>query len=314
LYFIWLEKAEDLQMSKGQLIISIDVELAWGVWDHVTPENLRFAAEDERPICARLVELFDRHQVPATWAIVAALLDQPSSVGRPGDKECWYAPEVIEQIASAKVRHEIGSHGGRHRHFDSMSAAQAREDLEFAREQHCAYALPFDSFVFPHNSAGHLDVLRDAGLRAFRGRDRGWFMTASAAGRVAGRIANLVDKLLPIPPTPVNAHRDGEGLVEIPGSMLLLQRRGLRRFVLATVTRAKLAMGLARARDTQSIFHFWFHPSNFYYRRDEQFATLVWFLEHVADEASRGHLEILTMGECARRLTKPAMLATRVLQ
>jgi hypothetical protein len=301
-------------MVKGQLIISIDLELAWGVWDHLTPENLRFAAEDERPICASLIELFDRHQIPATWAIVAGLLDEPSSVGRPGDKGCWYAPEVIEEIASARVRHEIGSHGGRHRDFDIMTAVQAREDLEFAREQHRAYALPFDAFVFPHNSIGHLDVLRDAGLRAFRSRDRGWFMTANAAGRMAGRIANLVDKLLPIPPTPVSAHWNGEGLVGIPGSMLLLGRGGARRFVLATVTRAKLAMGLARARHSQSIFHFWFHPSNFYYRRDEQLATLAWFLELVADEASRGHLEILTMGECAHRLIKAALPATRVQQ
>jgi peptidoglycan/xylan/chitin deacetylase (PgdA/CDA1 family) len=305
-------------MAKGQLIISIDLELAWGVWDHVTPEDLRLAAEDERPICATLVELFDRHQIPATWAIVAALLDEPSSVGLPGHRGCWHAPEVIEQIARAKVRHEIGSHGGRHRYFDSMTAAQAREDLEFAREQHRAHALPFDSFVFPRNSPGHFDVLRAAGLRAFRGRDRGWFMTAGAAGRIAGRSAHLVDKLLPIPPTPVSAQWNAQGLVDIPGSMLLLGRSGLRRFVSATVTRAKLAMGLARARDAQSIFHFWFHPSNFYYRRDEQLATLAWFLGHAADEASRGRIEILTMGDCARRLIEaevPAkQLNTRVLQ
>jgi peptidoglycan/xylan/chitin deacetylase (PgdA/CDA1 family) len=301
-------------MTKGQLIISIDLELAWGVWDHLTPEDLRFAAEDERPICASLIELFDRHRVPATWAIVAALLDQRSSVARPGDKGCWYAPEVIEQIVGARVRHEIGSHGGLHRYFDRMTAAQAREDLEFAREQHRAYGLPFDAFVFPRNSAGHFDVLRDAGLHAFRGSDLGWFMTAGAAGRTAGRIANLVDKLLPIPPTAVSAHRNSEGLVDIPGSMLLLGRGGARRFVLPTVSRAKLAMGLARARDTQSIFHLWFHPSNFYYRRDEQLATLAWFLEHAADEASRNRLEILTMGECARRLIQAASPPARALQ
>jgi Polysaccharide deacetylase len=133
--------ARSVWIINGQLIISIDLELAWGVWDRVTPDDLRFAAEHERPICTSLIELLDRYQIPATWAIVAALLDKASAAEQPGDKRCWYAPDVIEQIVNAKSRHEVGSHGGRHRYFDRMTAAQAREDLGFAREQHRAHAL-----------------------------------------------------------------------------------------------------------------------------------------------------------------------------
>ena len=222
----WLREASGLSMANGQLIISIDLELAWGVWDRVTPDDLRFAAEHERPICTSLIELLDRYQIPATWAIVAALLDKASAAEQPGDKRCWYAPDVIEQIVNAKSRHEVGSHGGRHRYFDRMTAAQAREDLGFAREQHRAHALAFDAFVFPRNSIGHLDELRNAGLQTFRGPDFGWFMAAGAAGRMVRRTANFADKLLPIPPTPVTARKNGDGLVDIPGSMLLLGRNG----------------------------------------------------------------------------------------
>src|SRR5262249_13620178 len=121
-------------------------------------------------------------------------------------------------------------------------------------------------------------------------------------------------KMLPIAPTPVVASQNGQGLVDIPGSMLLLARNGARRFVLPVATRAKLALGLARARDRKSIFHLWFHPSNFYYRRDEQLATLAWFLEQAADQASRGELEILTRGECARRLIDATPRSGGVMQ
>jgi hypothetical protein len=55
-------------------------------------------------------------------------------------------------------------------------------------------------------------------------------------------------------------------------------------------------MGLERARRTGGTFHFWFHPSNFYYRRDEQLATLQWFLAHASEAARRGRIEIRTMG------------------
>src|SRR4029077_1597116 len=100
---------------------------------------------------------------------------------------------------------------------------------------------------------------------------------------------------------PVAARKCG-GLVDVPGSMLLLGRKGARRFILPTVSRAKLRMGLARARRSGGIFHFWFHPSNFYYRRDEQLSTLAWFLYHAASEASRERIEIRTMGSYSDEL------------
>ena len=58
-------------------------------------------------------------------------------------------------------------------------------------------------------------------------------------------------------------------------------------------------MGLARASRTGGVFHLWSHTSNFYYRRDEQLATLASFLRHAADEASRGRIELRTLGTYA---------------
>ena len=140
--------------EQGTLVISIDLELAWGVWDKVTSDDLRTVQEAERPVCAALIELFDRHQVPATWAIVAALLDGKSSISLPGDQACWYAPDIIEGLVAAKAAHEIGSHGGRHIYFSDVDASEAHADLGFAREIHSAQNLGFRSFVFPRNRLG----------------------------------------------------------------------------------------------------------------------------------------------------------------
>lgn len=282
-------------MTKGKLTISIDLELAWGVWDILMPDDLQMAETADRSICTALIELFDRYDLPATWAIVAALLDEGSAESRPGSKACWYAPDIIDRLVHAKVAHEIGSHGGKHVYFRDIPASEAQEDLDFASAVHAVHSLPFRSLVFPRNAVGHLQLVARAGLRTYRGPDVGWPQAVRRAGRMAGRVANFADKFLPIAPTPVAAERSGD-LVVIPGSMLLLGRNGMRRFILPVVSRAKLKMGLARARSTDRIFHFWFHPSNFYYRRDEQFATLSWFLDHVADEVGRGHIEVRTMG------------------
>ncbi len=285
-------------MTVGKLTISIDLELAWGVWDHLTPDDLRLAESSERPICAALIDLFDRHRVPATWAVVAALLDEASAAAHPGPKTCWFAPDIVERLRRNTAGHEIASHSGRHIYFDAASDAAAREDLEFARSVHRAHGLAFDSFVFPRGAAGHLDILRDVGLRVFNAADVGWVDGARRLGRRVGQVANLVDKLLPIPPAAATDEPRGE-LVHIPKSMLLMGRNGLRRFVMPPVTRVKLRAGLRRAQATGGIFHLWFHPSNFYYRREEQLTTLDWFLEHAANEAAHGRIAYRTMGSYA---------------
>jgi peptidoglycan/xylan/chitin deacetylase (PgdA/CDA1 family) len=288
------------EVSKGKLTISIDLELAWGFWDILTPEILRQSESAERPICNTLVELFDRYGIPATWAVVAAVLDRASAEGRPGGEASWYAPDIIERIRAARTPHEIGSHGGRHLYYDRMSAAQAQDDLDFVNDVHRQNGLALDSFVFPRNAVGHLDLLARAGLRTFRGPDTGWVRLAPRLGAGLGQIVTFGDKILPIPPAPAQAQPRGT-LVDIPGSMLLPGRNGARRFILPAVTRAKLSAGLARARRSGRTFHFWFHPCNFYYRPEEQFSTLAWFLEHAADEAGRGRIEIRTMGSYAAR-------------
>ena len=281
-------------MTVGKVTISIDLELAWGVWDTATADDLRLAEAAERPICAALLDLFGRYQVPATWLVVAALLDPDSARSHAGSKSCWYAPDVIERIVAAKVRQEIGSHSGRHVYFDRISPREAQDDLDFAKGVHHANNLGFESFAFPRNAVRHVDILAQAGIRVVRSRDVGLLRSAHHGGRLSARAANYVDQFLAVPPQPSFPEALGQ-LVDVPGSMQMLRRNGLRRFLLPQVTRAKLLLGLERARRAGGTFHLWFHPSNFYYRRDEQLATLAWFLERAADEASRGHIEFRTM-------------------
>jgi hypothetical protein len=297
-----------MRMTKGKLTISIDLELAWGVWDTVTAEDLRLAETAERPICSALLQLFDRHGIGATWVTVAALLDEASAKERPGSKSCWYAPDVIERIAGARMRHEIGSHGGRHIYFNRISEAQASDDVEFAKSVHHRHGLGFVSFVFPRGAVGHPDLLARAGLRVVRSRDVGLLRTAHHGGRLAARAANFAEQFFPVPPHPAFVEKLGT-LTDIPGSMQMIGRNGLRRFVLPAVTRAKLTMGLERARVSGGTFHLWFHPSNFYYRRDEQLGVLDSFLERAAAEAGRGRIEICTMGSYAQPAALGAMSA-----
>jgi len=310
----------------GALCISIDVELAWGIWDKPSAEYHERCARHEAMIVRRLIELFETYEVSATWAIVGRLLERDAGAAAttPHGDRIWYAPGVIEAIQRARVPQDIGSHSYGHVYFGETPRAALRRDLAAARRVHDAHGLPFTSFVFPRNQVAHLDLLREAGVGVFRSTDRGWHMTVrDRLGARAGRVANLADKLLPIPPSPVqpidhpiddpmaapveSAERDTGGrapgnapaaarvLVELPSSMLLMARNGLRRAIHPASIAGKARLGLRAARRAGGTFHLWFHPSNFYYEPEAQLATLADIVAAAAAMRDHGRLEIRAM-------------------
>ncbi len=285
-------------MSAGAVTISIDLELAWGNWDNLKPSQARRVDLLERPVCARLIALLDRFDIPATWAVVAASLDPAEAQGRPGPTSIWYAPDIIDSVRTAKAAHDIGSQGGRHVYFDRISAAKAQADLLFARGTHSRLGLPFTSFVFPRNSIAHLELLTQAGLSVFRGQDRAWHQRLRGRHRFAGRIAHLLDKALPLAPEAVQPHT-AQGLTDLPGSMLLLGRDGLRRLISNAAIASKLTRGLDAAQASGGVFHLWFHPSNFYHRADDQFALLAGFLAEAARRREAGTIRVMPMSAFA---------------
>jgi hypothetical protein len=282
----------------GTVTISIDVELAWGNWDDHSADLLDRIEALERPIVRRLLEQFDRHDVPATWAMVAALADRASAEDMPGTVRHWYAPEFFEWVQQARTTHEIGSHGGRHLYHDGISDEEARADLFFARDVHSRNGLPFTSFVYPRNKLGRTDLLAEAGIKVYRGVDWAWHERVRRVSPQLGRITNLADKIMPLTPEVVGPRRDG-ALVDIAGSMLFIGRNGLRRLVTPSALLAKLKRGLDEAERQGRTFHLWFHPSNFYFRADEQFETFDRFLAEVDRRRSAGTLTVRRMGDFA---------------
>jgi hypothetical protein len=288
----------DQGMAPGSLCISIDLELAWGIWDKPSPDYHELCARLERYIVTRLLTIFDAYDVTATWAIVGQLLD-PSA----RQDSIWYAPDLLDLIRRARVHHDLGSHGFAHLYFAETDRERLALDLQAARRVHTRHGMPFTSFVFPRNQVAHLDLLRDAGIRVFRSVDVGWHTaTRNRLGGIAGRLANVIDKVLPVPPAVV-VPIDHDGIVELPSSMLLLGRKGIRKAIHPASLIAKARLGLERARREGRIFHLWFHPSNFYYDTERQLRTFESIIRAACALRDDGQLEISPMSEfapCAR--------------
>lgn len=292
-----LSDGVEVELPRGAFCISIDLELLWGVWDHVTGSDARACAAGEREITRRLLALFRRYELPVTWAFVARLLDDSHGFdGLRGDRSCWYAPDLIEAIRDDPVEHEIATHSYGHIYFGESSADAVRDDLMRAKSVHESHGLPFRSLVFPRNQVAHLDVVAEVGIEVFRSVDAGVLEFVSRRLPQLRPVVNLADKALPVAPPLVRPVRREHGLLELPSSLLLIGRNGLRRIVSPAALRAKLRAGLISAAETGQLFHLWFHPSNFYAGLESQLEVLDAALSEAAKLRDADRLDVLPMG------------------
>ena len=97
--------------------ISIDLELAWDVWDKINSTHMNNAINNEREIVNQLLKIFEDFQLPVTWATVAALVDDKNKMINIVNKNAWYAPDIIEKIMKSEIKHLIASHSYSHINF-----------------------------------------------------------------------------------------------------------------------------------------------------------------------------------------------------
>jgi SAM-dependent methyltransferase len=310
--------------DSGSLTISIDLEIGWGRCDAPLNQSGRDALAREREIVARLLSLFKHYNIRATWAVVGHLLvkqcDWRDALVHPDiprpvlldevrdwffqhplpeapDDLCWYGRDVVDLIRHSTPAQEIGSHSFCHLPYSEKKscAAAVNADLFAARAIHDEQGLPFDSFVFPRNVIGYLDLLAQAGVKTYRGKTPHWFDEIPL--RSVRRSLTLASYVIPIAAPTVKPELDNRGLVNIPDSMLLIGRNGLRRLISMRSLAYKGLGGLHRAVRRREVFHLWFHPSNFVYRTDEQFTILENLLRQANELRSQGLLEVKTMND-----------------
>lgn len=297
----------------GDLVLSIDAELAWGFHDQPAIPHDRL--EGARTGWHVLLELLDRYEIPATWAIVGHLMldacdghhrDHPAPPGwfdrDPGGRstagDLWFAPDLVEAVQSATVDHEVASHTFSHVPFDLAEVTDRMVDAELALHKSIAksWGESLDSFVFPRNAVGRCEKLADHGFRCYRGRPDPWYgesklrQPAKALDLVFARTA----------PPVVAPSVDEYGLVNVPASLDLFGFEGLaRRLAEPTVGDpivAAASRGIEAAESGGGVFHAWLHPNNITTQTD------VRRLDAVFRRMQESPVPVKTMGKIAREV------------
>lgn len=308
----------------GIFMLTWDTEALWGFPERrVDRETSIDVGRRFRDVIRRIISILDEFEIPATFAIVGHLYLESCSCDSRGkhpemvhpqhlwhvdwytndpctDRVCdpgWYAPEIIGMIKDSRVKHEVASHSFSHCVFGDRGCSRDVAVSEVTRCRSLAdmNGIALKSFVFPRNSVGHVDVLKEQGFVCYRGPTVGWY---SALPFGLARIGGVLDEFLPTTPRLVVPSVE-DGILNIPGSMLIRARNGWRRVLPIHLTEKKIIRAIRECARRDKTFHLWSHPLNLAWKSDAMFKMLRSVASAVEQERNAGRLRVVTMAEYA---------------
>lgn len=314
-----IEKKRASQNQPGALVISLDFELHWGFCDHRNlNDSLKVELNNARRAVNLLLEVFNKRDIHATWAVVGFLMlknkeqvdkikpelhlrpqykdirldpyNVPTGV-REDDDPYHYASSLVDNIVSTPGQ-EFASHT--FSHYYCLEPGQDRnsfsEDMKAASLAAQIHGQKIQSIVFPRNQYNpqYSDILTEHGITAYRGNPDHSFYGASENridrlfSRRAGR---LIDTYFKISGSNVQSWEElyGQSFPLNVRASRFLRPWSSRLALLEPLKLHRIRKSIRTAAQTGSIFHLWWHPHNFASNLNENIRNL----ESILDEFSR---------------------------
>lgn len=314
------------------LVISLDFELFWGVADSHTIGSYRENVEGEWVAIPRILSLFQRYGIRATWATVGMLMCRnyaqwreirPSKLPGYIRHQCstyaldalvseypklFFARSLVEQILSTPGQ-ELASHT--YSHFfcneEGVTTEQFSDDLMCARYVASDMGAVYRSLVFPRNQVqpDFVAVLANFGIQVYRGNQDHWLYSGghSTPAGLAGRAMRLVDSYLPLTGVHCTNPIDSNGLINLPSSNFLRPwSSSLAALEPLRLRRLKYAM--TEAARSNTVFHLWWHPHNFGLNIELNLAVLESILDHYIVLKNQYGMQSLCMRDFASTVQK----------
>ena len=278
--------------QKSCFIVSLDFELYWGVCESRPLSLYEENILGGRKAVPRLLSLFEKHGIHATWATVGFMFADgcedaekyfPSENLRPtydnprafsyrcfegiGKNEeeapCFYAPSLIRMIAEHEGQ-EIGTHTFSHFYCRERGQTVAQFDADLRSALAIASDKGFDvrSLVLPRNQCepDYTKAIADAGLLTYRGEESDWIHKKIKI-RPLQRMLRLADVYLPLTGQGGYIPQKEAGVWNITGSRMYKPYfRPLKFLEPLKIRRIKKQM--LHAAKNNLAFHLWWHPHN----------------------------------------------------
>ncbi len=324
-----------MTLGVGSFVVSLDFELYWGMRDVVSLEDYRSHLEGVHEAVPRMLDVFERFGVHATWATVGLVFaknqeearafapqlrpsyddgrlspyDDLDRAGLDRDAACYFAPHLVRRIAQTPHQ-ELATHTFSHFYCDEpgQHEDQFEADLDAAVCIAQAHDVRLQSLVFPRNQVNreYLRVLPRKGITAYRGVPARWSLQRgrSRVDTLARRGVRLVDNYLRIAgsnPEPVRAARGAPAPIDVPGTRFL-RPVSARLRKLEPSKEARIKGEMTQAALGRHSYHLWWHPHNFGRSPAENLAMLERLLEHARRLTHSHGWQSRTMAELAKHV------------
>jgi len=313
--------------NKGYLVISLDFELLWGVFDKVNHNDKKAYFENTRNVIPEILKLFSEYNIHCTWATVGMLfnsdfeewvknkasqvpdyVNSSLSAYRYGEllkyelsSQSCFAKDLILQIKDTPNQ-EIGTHTYSHYYCleDGQNLSSFKSDLEKSISIARAMDIELKSLVFPRNqfNESYLKVCHELGIENVRSNPTNWYWKDTQNDSLINKVFRTGDAYL-------GSNNKSYKLSDLDfayGKPLsqkasrLLRPYSKNKFLNdLKLNRIKSEMTYAAKND--EIYHLWWHPHNFGNNPLENISDLRNLLEHYKKCQKKYGFGSLTMSE-----------------
>ncbi len=319
--------------GEGMLVISLDFELLWGVFDKVDYHKMQGYFYITRRLIPELLKLFSQYEVHVTWATVGMLFNDSwerwqdnipqiipdykrrelsayhygHAISSPTTRDLCLAQDLVRAIADTPHQ-EVGTHT--YSHYYCLEPGQTIEafeqDLIKCVELAGEMGIQLKSLVFPRNqfNSSYLEVCHKLGIENVRSNPDVWYWNRPQRNAIQDKIfrtgdayLGFNDKSYPI--------TDLEWKVAQPlaqkASRLLRPHSGKALLDRMKINRIKSEMTTAARR--QEIYHLWWHPHNFAHHPEQNLMELQEILSHFKKCQERYGFQSKNMAEVNSMVT-----------
>jgi len=298
------------ELTNGFLVISLDFELLWGVFDKVDYKEKEVYFSNTRKVIPEILNLFSEYKIHSTWATVGMLLnkdweewrgnvpeslpnykntdlsayDYGKTLNSPETELFCFAKDLIQQIQNTPNQ-EIGTHT--YSHYYCLEEGQTLEsfkaDLEKSIKLAKQMGIELKSLVFPRNqfNEDYLKVCYELGIENVRSNPTDWYWKDTQNDSLKNKIFRTGDAYIGL-----NNKSYKLTDLKIEKGKPLSQKAGrlLRPYsaikFLNDLKLKRIKSEMTCAAKNNEIYHLWWHPHNFGNNSTENIANLKDLLQH----------------------------------
>lgn len=316
----------------GKLVISLDLELLWGIFDKVQASERIIYFENTRKIIPKILNLFEDYGIHATWATVGMLFNR--------DWEEWQSniPEIIPDYAKNELsayefgeqnKHiissqlcfaselideiylcdgqEIGTHTYSHYYCleEGQTLKSFKADLlkciELAKKRN----IELKSLVFPRNqfNQDYLKVCSELGITSVRSNPDNWYWKNTQKDSLQQKIFRTGDAYFGLNDKSYNLSRirSTKSPVQQPASRLL---RPYADNFTEKLKVKRIKNEIKFAAKNQQVYHLWWHPHNFGNNSEQNLKMLEDILQYYRKMKEDFGMESCNMAEITKLIKK----------